>query len=95
MKYVDVGDVDVSVCEFFVYTGSDFWSFPGGRGDFILGLGSAVVMCPIPSLTGSPLTLNLCISVQIFSRPSMETNRHAGQSNRHTSNSKIKNSSNS
>jgi hypothetical protein len=44
--------VDDSVCEF-VYTGSDFWSFTGGRGVYILGLGSAVVMCLVPSLTNT------------------------------------------
>jgi hypothetical protein len=42
----------------------------------------------VPSLTGSPMTLSLCISVQIFSRPSMETNRHTGQSKRHAGQTK-------
>jgi hypothetical protein len=48
----------------------------------IMGLGSAVVLCLVPSLTDSSLTLHLSISFQIFSTPSMETNRNDGQSNR-------------
>jgi hypothetical protein len=75
--------VDSSVCEVFVCTDSDVWKFPVGRSISILGLGAAVVMCLVPLLRGSSVTSDPCISVNTISRPSMETNRSAGQSNTH------------